>query len=210
MKSLFEQLSTDIRFQEGLNACISCGTCTAICPAAQFSDYDPRTLVETVQRRDESQLLDLLKGDTIWRCGECLSCKTRCPRGNTPGYLIQSLHALSIKTGVFADSEQGRFQLHLKRTLGEHMLKYGYCVYIDEINIDQYPEQGPVWEWYRENRIAILDRLGSNYNQKGAGTLRKISNQSLADLQAIFIETGAIKRFEQIESACRKGVSDEK
>jgi len=210
MHPLHKQLSDDVRFQEGLKVCISCGTCTAICPAAQFFDYDPRTVVETVQRRDETSLEQLLKGDTIWRCGECLSCKTRCPRGNTPGYIIQSLRALSIKTGLFAESTQGSLQLSVKRTVGEHILKYGYCVYIDKIDTDLYPEQGPVWEWYWENRIAILERLGANYNREGPGTLRKISDQSLLDLQAIFIETGAIERFDQIEKGSRNNPSNEK
>ena len=40
--SLVELLKKDVRFQEGLTACINCGTCTAICPAAHFYNYDPR------------------------------------------------------------------------------------------------------------------------------------------------------------------------
>jgi len=202
--TLFEQLSTDIRFQEGLKACIGCGVCTAICPAAQFSDYDPRILVDTVQRHDEHLLESLLKGDMIWRCGECLSCKTRCPRGNTPGYIVQSLRALSIKTGLFAQSEQGRLQLRLKRTVGEHILKYGYCVYLDEVDTDQFPEQGPVWEWFRENRESVLKRLGAHYGEEGAGTLRKISEESLSDLRSIFRETGGMERYQQIEEGVSK------
>ena len=210
MENLNQQLLTDIRFQEGLKACISCGTCTAICPAAQVSDYDPRMLVEMVQTRDEVVLLELLSGDTIWRCGECLSCKTRCPRGNTPGYIIQALRALSIKTGFFVDSKQGNLQLEIKRTVGEHILKYGYCVYIDEIDTGKYPEQGPVWEWYRENRESLLIRLGANYNHAGPGTLRKISKKSLDDLYSIFLETGALERFQQIETGTAKKTDDEK
>ncbi|MHC1707891.1 MAG: 4Fe-4S dicluster domain-containing protein [Bacteroidales bacterium] len=206
---LFHQLEGDVRYQEGLNACISCGTCTAICPAAQFSDYDPRSLVEMVQYHDENVLVQLLTGDLIWRCGECLSCKTRCPRGNTPGYLVQALRGLSIKSGLFAESGQGRLQLSLVNTVGKHMLEYGYCVHIDEVDTDYYPEQGPVWEWYRANRISILKQLGANYKQEGAGTLRKISEQSLADLKAIFLETGAIERFRQIEEGVIKSSRDE-
>ncbi len=210
MNSLHQQLSADIRFQEGLKTCISCGTCTAICPAAQVSEYDPRVIAETVQRKNEGLLIQLLKGDEIWRCGECLSCKTRCPRGNTPGYIIQALRGLSIKTGMAWSSDQGRLQLKVKRTAGDHILKYGYCVYIDEVDTDMYPEQGPIWEWYRKNRETVLARLGANYNQSGAGTLRKISDQSLRDLHAIFIETGAIERFQQIEEGCRKTEPNEK
>ena len=204
MENLVQELFSDIRLQEGLKACINCGTCTAICPAAQVSEYDPRMVMEMVQHHNEEVLLELLKGDTIWRCGECLSCKTRCPRGNTPGYIIQALRALSIKTGLFADSEQGRLQLEIKRSVGEHILKYGYCVHIDEVDTGKYPEQGPVWEWYRENRESILARLGANYNHEGAGTLRKISTQALDDLYSIFLETGAIERFQQIESGTAK------
>jgi len=107
-------------------------------------------------------------------------------------------------------SDQGRLQLKVKRTAGDHILKYGYCVYIDEVDTDMYPEQGPIWEWYRKNRETVLARLGANYNQSGAGTLRKISDQSLRDLHAIFIETGAIERFQQIEEGCRKTEPNEK
>ncbi len=200
MSKLFEQLKKDIRFVEGLNSCINCGVCTAICPAAAVSDYDPRLIAETLQHGNETELEQLLKSDTIWLCGECLSCKTRCPRGNTPGYLIQALRALSIETGFFIESEQGQKQLAIKRTVGDHILKYGYCVYIDEVNTEMYPEQGPVWDWLKQNRQQVLDRLGTNYQKDGSGTLRQISEESLNDLIRIFDETGATERFEKIET----------
>lgn len=199
MPTLYEQLEKDVRFREGMKACMNCGVCTAICPAAEVSDYDPRMVVNAVQLRDEAEVEKLLKSDTIWRCGECLSCKTRCPRGNVPGYIIQSLRALSIETGLFMESEQGRKQLAVKRTVGDHILKYGYCVYIDEVDNDMYPEQGPVWDWLRKNRESMLERLGTSYKKDQPGTLRKTSEESLNDLKKIFDETGGTKRFEKIE-----------
>jgi len=199
MDSLYNKLKEDIRFIEGLKACFNCGTCTAICPAAQFYDYDPRNILDIVQSKNDEAIENLLKSDTIWMCGECLSCKTRCPRGNVPAYIIQSLRALSIETGLFVESKKGRQQLAIKRTIGEHILKYGYCVYIDEINLEMYPEQGPVWEWFAKNKIEILKRLGANYKGKGAGVLREISGESMNDLHKIFEVTGANNRFEKIE-----------
>ena len=199
MKELYNELEKDVRFIEGLKACLNCGVCTAICPAAEVSDYDPRMVVDTVQQRNEAELEELLKSDTIWRCGECLSCKTRCPRGNVPGYIIQSLRALSIDTGMFTKSEQGRKQLAVKRTVGDHILKYGYCVYIDEVDNDMYPEQGPVWKWMRENRESMLELLGTSYKKNNSGTLRITSKESLDDLKKIFDETGGTKRLEKIE-----------
>jgi heterodisulfide reductase subunit C len=199
-ETLFQQLKKDVRFREGLKACINCGTCTAICPAARFYEYDPRMIADTVQKANETEIEQLLKSDTIWYCGECLSCKTRCPRGNTPGYIIQALRNLSIKSGFYKYSEKGRQQIIVKRKVGDNILKYGYCVYIDEITLDEHPEQGPVWDWFRNNAKSVLKRLGANYKGDGAGTMRKISEKDLDELKRIFIETGALERFKNLEN----------
>ncbi|MBN2862032.1 MAG: 4Fe-4S dicluster domain-containing protein [Bacteroidales bacterium] len=199
MSKLFEALEKDVRYREGMKSCMNCGVCTAICPAAEVSDYDPRMVMNIVQERDEEELEKLLKSDTIWRCGECLSCKTRCPRGNVPCYIIQALRALSIETGLFMESEQGMKQLAIKRTVGDHILQYGYCVYIDEVDLETYPEQGPVWDWLRKNRNSMMERLGTSYGKNKAGTLRNTYKESLRDLKKIFDETGGTKRFEKIE-----------
>jgi heterodisulfide reductase subunit C len=199
MSTLVERLKADFRITEGLKACINCGTCTAICPAAGVNDYDPRIVVDTVQQFNEKSLEELLKSDIIWMCGECLSCKTRCPRENVPGYVIQALRSLSIDTGYFMESKQGRKQLALKRTVGDHMLKYGYCVYVDEINTNMYPEQGPVWDWLQKNKREIFERLGISYGKEQSGSLRTIPQESLDNLKKIFDETGATQRFERME-----------
>jgi heterodisulfide reductase subunit C len=161
-------------------------------------------VVNIVQDGGEEEIEKLLKSDTIWYCGECLSCKTRCPRGNTPGYIIQALRALSIDTGMFIESTQGQKQLAIKRTVGDHILKYGYCVYIDEVDTEMYPEQGPVWDWLKKNRVDILERLGTKYKKDESGTLRQTSEESLKDLQSIFDQTGATKRFSIIEEYSRQ------
>ena len=184
---------------------MNCGTCTAICPAARFFSYDPRIIVETVQRGNEQDLIALLESDTIWYCGECLSCKTRCPRNNTPGYIVQSLRNLSIELGLFVKSYYGRQQIKVKRTVGDNMLKYGYCVFIDEITLEEHPEQGPVWQWYKDNATSILKKLGANYHHEGNGTLRKISEEDLTELNRIFEVTGAISRFKYIEESSISG-----
>ena len=199
MPTLYEELEKDVRYREGMKACLNCGVCTAVCPAAAVSDYDPRQIVSLVQERNEAELEKLLKGDQIWRCGECLSCKTRCPRGNVPCYIIQALRSLSVEKGFFIESEQGRKQLAIKRTVGDHILKYGYCVYIDEVDNETYPEQGPVWKWLRKNRVPMLKRLGASYREYRSGALRNTNKKSLEDLKKIFDETGGTARFEKIE-----------
>ncbi len=200
MERLTDLLKKDIRYHEGLKACINCGTCTAICPAAGiFEDYDPREIVDIVQNDDENELKELLRSNKIWRCGECLSCKTRCPRENTPAYIIQALRALSIESGLFKESSEGIKQKDLMQTIGKHMLEYGYCVYFDHVDTDNFPEQGPVWDWLKKNKESVLKRLGCSYKEDRAGALRAIPQESLDDLYKIFEITGALDRFKKLE-----------
>ncbi len=204
MNKLFDKLQEDVRFREGLKACINCGTCTAICPAAEFYDYDPRQIVDIVQTRDEEKIEALLKSETIWYCGECMSCKTRCPRGNVPGLIICALRSLSQELGYFVESEKGRQQLALKRTIGKSILKTGYCVSPELVAAKLHPEQGPMWEWSQQHLLEIYNRLGANYKGDGPGALRKIPEEALDELARIFEITGGNKRFETIEEFSSK------
>jgi len=200
---LYNRLAADIRFIESLKACINCGTCTAICPAAEFYNYDPRVIATTVQSQDDEKIRELMSSDVIWYCGECMSCKTRCPRGNAPGLLIIVLRSLSQDMGFFTESEKGRQQLAVKRAIGDQILSSGYCVRPDSINPVMHPEQGPVWEWEHKNLGMIMEKLGANYNGEGAGALRKVSDNDLDELKKIFEVTGGKARYDKIEEFSR-------
>jgi heterodisulfide reductase subunit C1 len=204
MGKLYDTLSQDVRFVEGLKSCMNCGTCTAICPAAEFYNYQPRRIADILQTKDDAAIEELLKSDTIWYCGECMSCVTRCPRGNAPGLLITVLRSASQELGYFVESEKGRQQLALKRTVGKWILEYGYCLYPSEIGPDNHPEQGPVWEWEHEHISEVMERLGANYRQTGPGILRKIPEEALDEIKRIFDVTGGTDRFEKIEKYSQK------
>ena len=208
MGHLYDKLSEDVRFVEGLKSCINCGTCTAICPAAEFYNYQPRRIADILQTKDDVQIEALLKSDTIWYCGECMSCVTRCPRGNAPGLLITVLRSVSQELGYFVESEKGRQQLALKRTIGKWILEYGYCVFPSEIAPENHPEQGPIWEWEHKNIQEVMERLGANYKQTGPGILRKIPDEALEEIRKIFEVTGGLERFDQIEDYSKKKANE--
>jgi heterodisulfide reductase subunit C1 len=207
-ENLYSLLEEDVRFIEGLNACINCGTCTAICPAAEFYNYDPRLITDTVQGKNNEEIEALLKSDTIWYCGECLSCKTRCPRSNTPGYIIQALRHLSHKLGYFVESEKGRQSLAIKRHTGDEILRSGYCMFVDRITGENHPEQGPVWDWVRKNAKEVYARCGGNYQGEGNGAMRKIPDEALEELKKIFDVSGGTAYYENIEK-CSKQKAEE-
>ena len=196
MDHLFEELEKDYRFREGYHTCINCGTCTAVCPAAEFYRYDSRKIVQT---RDDAEIEALLRSDTIWYCGECMSCVTRCPRRNGPGLVIMALRDLSIRLGYFTESEKGRQILPLTHTFARNILNYGYCVHPETFRWEDHMESGPVWKWHTEHLEQSLARQGANYKGEGPGVLRKIPQASLDELKAIFDVTGATERIRLVE-----------
>lgn len=200
MGKYYDLLMRDVRMKEGMNACMGCGICTGVCPAAEFYNYDPRQIVMIVQTQDDEAIEQLLKSETIWYCGECMSCRPRCPRSNTPAYVIQALRRLSQELGSFTLSEKGRQQFALKRTVGHNILETGYCIRPDRVDPALHPEQGPVWKWIHENDEAIFERFGGNYRKPGAGAMREIDPESMAELHRIFEVTGGSDFFENIET----------
>ena len=204
MGKLYDELSEDYRIKEGLKTCINCGTCTAICPAAEFYRYDPRKIVDTVQRKDDAEIEALLKSDTIWYCGECMSCVTRCPRKNAAGLIIMSLRNLSIELGYFIESEKGRQQYLLTKDLCSNILDYGYCVYPRRFDYAGHPEAGRVWEWEEKHLDDVFERLGGNLDGKGPGAMRRIPQEDLDQIRNIFDITGATERMGNVRKAGEK------
>ena len=208
MGKIYDRLAQDYRVKEGLKACIGCGTCTAICPAAEFYRYNPKKIVSIVQTRDDEQIVELLKSEQIWYCGECLSCVTRCPRKNAPGLVIVALRALSIELGYFVESEKGRQQLPLMHALQSNVLNYGYCVFPETFEYEKHPEYGMVGKWIKENQKEVYERLGAHLGQLGPGALRKIPQESLDELKAIFDITGATRWMEIVEEKSREKAAE--
>ena len=163
--------------KEGLHSCMNCGVCTGVCPAAEFYNYDPRQIVNIVQTRDDDAIEELLKSDTIWYCGECMSCRPRCPRGNTPGYVIQALRTLSQKLGFFVESEKGRQQLALKRIIGENILRTGYCIVPRLVKPELHPEQGTVWQWIYDNDKEVYGQFTPSGRTVARGDQQDLRSQ---------------------------------
>ena len=214
MGKYFDMLAEDVRLREGLKACMNCGVCTAVCPAAEFYNYDPRQIVAIVQTRGDDEIERLLRSDVIWYCGECMSCVTRCPRKNAPGLVIMALRSLSQDEGYFVESEKGRQQLALKRTVGENILRKGYCITPRTMTYERHREAGLIWKWETEHLEDIFERLGANLDGEGPGVLRQIPRESLDELDRIFEVTGGKARFEMREKASSRkaaemGMSDE-
>ena len=129
---------------------------------------------------------------------------TRCPRKNGPGLVIMALRELSIRLGYFVESEKGRQLLPLTHALTGNILKYGYCVYPRSFKWEDHMESGPVFKWHLEHLEKSMERLGANFEKEGAGVLRKVPQEALDELQAIFDVTGGTERIKQVEECSAK------
>jgi heterodisulfide reductase subunit C len=99
-KEVLSSESSNFEFlynKDNVIKCLQCGRCTAGCPAAKvFDDYSPR---EIVRRAQECSADELAKDPLIWRCGQCYTCNSRCPRNNTPASIILNARNRAYKEG---------------------------------------------------------------------------------------------------------------
>ncbi len=202
--TLYQKLKNDVRLSEGLHACMNCGICTAVCPAAEYFEYDPRTIAITVQSGNEEQIASLLESETIWYCGQCMSCKPRCPRNNCPGLIISVLRKISQESGAFTRSRMGRQQYIIQKTIGANIFRFGYCVHPTSVVPETHPEQGPVWKWVYENMKSVYDAVGANLDGDGEGAMRKIADEDLKEIHRIFKFSGGLELHQKVEEFSRR------
>ncbi len=77
----------------GLEKCINCGNCTAICSLTGEGDRFPRHMIRLAQlgMRDE-----LLGSKELWLCYNCGLCSETCPQGAEPANLMAAARCYAI------------------------------------------------------------------------------------------------------------------
>ena len=85
---------TDAR---GLNACFSCGTCSAGCPIHEvFPDYSPKKLAKMVRLGMKKEVLS---SPYIWYCATCRNCVEHCPQNVKFFDILNVLKNMAAKEG---------------------------------------------------------------------------------------------------------------
>jgi heterodisulfide reductase subunit C len=79
---LAEELS---KREPTFNVCISCGTCSATCTAAGFTNFNIRKLTTLIKRGEIAEVKEEIK-----KCMLCGKCLINCPRDlNTRNMVIE-------------------------------------------------------------------------------------------------------------------------
>jgi len=107
---------------EKIMLCFQCGTCTADCPVARFSDsYRPRKIMRMTQLGLKNRVLS---SDVIWLCAACFTCVDHCPQDVEIAGIIRALRNLAVHEG---------FIPAVYRELASSVLKTGYAYRIPEL-----------------------------------------------------------------------------
>lgn len=81
--ALFEKLH---KLEPDVSKCMSCGSCSASCPAGKYSGMSLRKVIHALQRGKEKEAIAMLGN-----CMLCGKCTMVCPRGINTRHLILSI-----------------------------------------------------------------------------------------------------------------------
>ena len=116
---------------ENIKLCFQCGTCTADCPIARFSDiYSPRKIMRMTQLGMKDRLLS---SESLWLCAACFTCVDHCPQGVDIAGVVMFLRNMAVKEGVIPT---------VFRELTNNILKTGYAYRIPELRLKKRVEKG--------------------------------------------------------------------
>jgi heterodisulfide reductase subunit C len=152
-----------------IQLCFQCGTCTADCAIARFTNfYNPRKIARLVQLG----LKDRLVGNNVlWLCTTCHTCVDHCPQGVEVSSIIRALRNLSVKS-------QGEIP-YIFKTFASNILKTGYVYLMPESRVKKREEQGlpPLPKPNLDDVVKLFKVTGFAEMLKTAKTLENIKTK---------------------------------
>jgi len=188
--------------KHALKSCIACGVCTAQCPAAQyFPEYNPRTIVDAALAKNEDRLVDLLKSDILWYCGQCGSCKPKCSRENNLMGLISSLRFLAQLKGYHLCSVRGRQQYAMRHLCGGNLWNRACTLYFRNVDAEHHSDFGPRYARYHAEAEEQMLRLGASPDRPGPFGGRKLPPQTIAEFRSCLATGGTLVLWNRLEQS---------
>jgi len=116
---------------KNIKLCFQCGTCTADCPIARFSEiYSPRKIMRMTQLGMKDRLLS---SESLWLCAACFTCVDHCPQGVDIAGVVRALRNMAVNEGIIPD---------VFRELTNNIVKTGYAYRIPELRLKKRVEKG--------------------------------------------------------------------
>jgi len=79
-----------------LEKCLQCGKCTAQCPAAKISAYNPRAIIRDLRIGNVEKVIS---SHELWLCFFCSGCFATCPRDINFPFAVAMLRYAALSHG---------------------------------------------------------------------------------------------------------------
>ncbi|MGP8337498.1 MAG: 4Fe-4S dicluster domain-containing protein [Methanosarcinaceae archaeon] len=169
----------------GISRCLQCGACTSSCPAARFTDYNPRMIIKRVMEND----ISVIEDESIWNCFYCYTCHLRCPRNNSPTQVVQVLKQIAINKGIGLDRLEVLFEY------GNAFAEFGVSK-IPDLYVGQMKDDFDI-RWHK-----FKNDLDSVRSELGLGTAT-VEDRGRGEIRAILEGIGFFERQEKLKQLAR-------
>jgi len=144
---------------ERMMLCFQCGTCTADCPIARFSDsYRPRQILRMAQLGLKDRVLS---SDQLWLCAACYTCVDHCPQDVEISSVIRALRNIAVREGHMPPAF---------KELAGAIMETGLAYKIPELRLKRRQETGlpPLPKTDVQSIVKLFSRIGfSKFVEKG-------------------------------------------
>lgn len=171
----------DLRFKKsGFKKCIQCGRCTGSCPSTVIhSDFNPRDMMRRFMFEDlDSDHFN----EIIWKCGQCYSCRARCPRNCKAGLGVVALQHKSYMAG-----KAPRNIIKMAEKIRSNLYSVGETITPESYDLDLKQEFGKKTAERCSDNYLKRDKLG--FKLKDAREV-PIPEDSLEEIRYIMKLTG--------------------
>jgi len=155
---------------EKIHLCFQCGTCTADCAIARFTDfYKPRKIARIVQLGLKGRLLG---NNALWLCTTCYTCVDHCPQGVEVSSIVRALRNMSIKNRGEMPS--------VYKIFASNILKSGYVYLMPESRIKRREAEGlpSLPKPNLEHVTKLFEATGFSKTLENAQTIDKVDSET--------------------------------
>jgi heterodisulfide reductase subunit C len=199
-KSCVWWLQNHIVARHALKSCVACGVCTSLCPAAGFFEaYNPRLIVDAALSKEEDRVVEVLRSEELWYCGQCGTCRPKCARENNVMGLIASLRLLAQLKGHHLASVRGRQQYAARHLWGGNFWNRGLSMYFRNAVPEAHRDFGPRYARHFAEVEEQMVRVGANPDRDGGFGGRKMDPATLAQLRECVRQGGTLVLWDRLE-----------
>ena len=167
-----------------LEKCLQCGKCTAQCPAAKLSSYNPRQIIRDLRM---GNIEKVISSEELWLCFFCSGCYAVCPRDINFPYAIAIVRYAALDKGYGWNEVK-----QIKDPYAQDYYNTGLSVSHVERNLGI--RKAVAEHSKTDGRITEVRR------KLGLSPKRVVSEKALDEIRFISDATGMTDLFDEIEN----------